>query len=155
MLDDDPEAPDGASAVATSNTTVGQIDLEFADPATALTPGPGLQVFRVAVRKTAASGSNNATIDLLLAEAGQAISQPATAAVTSTSWAVVEYAWDAATVTDPGAVQLRVTTGNSGGGKASKRAAADVGAVEWVAAIDGGDTTPPDPPAGLTITITD
>ncbi len=133
-LDDDPDAPDGAWATATTVADTA-VRVGFPTPPSGKpAPGAGLQEFRVQLRKNA-TGGNDPTYDIQLWETGGGAPLATLAsgvALSSTTGTVVSVTWDAALLgqANGAAVEL-VIVGHRSGGGASKQRTVEVGAVEW------------------------
>jgi RHS repeat-associated protein len=132
-LDDDPDAPDGNWATATSVADT-SLRVGFPTPPADPTLGADLQEFRVLLRKDAAGG-NDPTYDIELWETGGGAPLATLASgvtLSSDTGVVVSATWDASLLgsADGSAVEL-VIVGNRSGGNPSKRRTVEVGAVEW------------------------
>lgn len=126
-IDDDPDAPD-ASWLTTAVNTNTVCRVSFPTPASTLTTGPGLQEFRVQVRKTAETTDPTCVVELY--EAGVLVSTVvASTTISSTTGVVLSGTWNA-TGRTAASIECRVV-GTVGSGSAANRASVEVGAVEW------------------------
>lgn len=137
-LDDDPDSPDLDWAVATSNNVSTDVRTSFGTPTGPLTPGAGVQEFRVLVRKNTLSGTGTPTARIELWENGSLISASGETNVTSSVGQVISYTWNASGRT-PSQIEAKVI-GTASGGSPAVRASVDIGAVEWNADVSSSQT---------------
>ena len=138
-LDDDPDAPDADWATAVDGKLDTDLRTGFATPSQAPSLGPGLQEFRVLLRKDA-TGGNDPTYDIELWETGGGAALATLlsgATLSSDSGEVVSVTWDASLLgsADGSAVELRIV-GNAPGGNPNNKRTVEVGAIEWNAKLD-------------------
>lgn len=127
-IQDDPDAPDGAWLTSSGTNIATAVRVSFPLPLGPLTPGAGLQNFRVRWRKTNQASNPLGTIELF--ENGVLVSTLVSGVAVSSTTGVVQAAtWDGAG-RNPGLIECRVS-GVPGGGNPNTRAALQVGAIEW------------------------
>lgn len=127
-IQDDPDAPDGAWLTSSGTNIATAVRVSFPMPLGPLTPGAGLQNFRVRWRKTNQASNPLGTIELF--ENGVLVSTLVSGVAVSSTTGVVQAAtWDGAG-RNPGLIECRVS-GAPGGGQPATRAALQVGGIEW------------------------
>ncbi len=129
-IDEDPDSPDGAWAVASANNVNTVARVEFPTPAGNPT---GVQTFKIYVRKnTANSGNPTAKIDLY--QGATLVASGSSQSVTSTTGQMLSQTFDLASTPLPdtsGAAVRAEFNATAAGGGPSVRNSVDLGAINW------------------------
>ncbi|MGH2607462.1 MAG: thrombospondin type 3 repeat-containing protein [Tepidiformaceae bacterium] len=138
-LSDDPDAPDGAWATAPSAIDVGML-VEFEVAAGELVAGPGLQEFRILMRKNAPGGNPPSySISMWTVTGGfyYFIDFADHVILTTDTTVVISVTWDASAIPFDQDSFVRLSIGGwaSGNPKPQKRTV-EFGAVEWNATVE-------------------
>ncbi len=143
LIQDDPDADDGDYIIVTVDGNDDELRVSFDAPVGTITQGAGLQTFKILIKRGTIAGSGNAPdFDAYLYEGGDVTTLVTGQTIgTSAVGEVFSYTWDAADLSDTSGADVEIRLfGNSSGGAPTAQRCMNVGAVRWIAEVDGAVT---------------
>jgi len=131
-IDEDPDTPDGAWLVATSNNVNTDALVSFPSPTGDPTNGANNQEFKAWVKRNAASGAVDPVFRIDLYENGTLVTSGTDQTVTSNTGELFTFNWNSVNLgTADGSLVEAFLVGTKSGGSPANRSSVDFGAIEW------------------------